>query len=121
MPRRLATVTGPLEHLLRAPEYDDVVDCYLSVTLTDRVRPVDAMRRLRERFPYAVHLDWRPETGAETVLRYAEAVRGRSDIEIASSFLTDCRGAPPTEREHALLATALEAAGKADPGERDRE
>lgn len=121
VPRRLATATGTLEHLLRAAEYDDVVDCYLSVTLTDRVRPVDAMRRLRERFPHAVHLDWRPETGTATVLRYAEAVRGRSDIEIASGFLTDCRGAPPTEPEHALLATALEAAGKAEPRERDRE
>ncbi|SFP36143.1 exonuclease SbcD [Amycolatopsis arida] len=120
VPRRLATVSGALANLLTSPEHDDLADCYLSVTLTDRVRPVDAMRRLRERFPHTVHLDWQPEGGTPTVLRYAEAVRGRSDAEIAASFLADCRGAAPNRREEALLAAALTAAGKADP-EQDRE
>ncbi|PXY26597.1 exonuclease SbcCD subunit D [Prauserella coralliicola] len=115
VPRRLATMRGLLADLLEAPEYAGLVDCFVSATLTDRVRPVDAMRRLRERFPHAVHLDWQPEGGQATVLRYAEAVRGRSDSEIASGFLDDCRGAPPSEREHALLTAALEAAGKRDP------
>ncbi|TKG61370.1 exonuclease SbcCD subunit D [Prauserella endophytica] len=115
VPRRLATMRGLLADLLEAPEYAGLVDCFVSATLTDRVRPVDAMRRLRERFPHAVHLDWQPEGGQATVFRYAEAVRGRSDSEIASGFLDDCRGAPPSEREHALLTAALEAAGKRDP------
>ncbi|WP_199432512.1 exonuclease SbcCD subunit D [Qaidamihabitans albus] len=118
VPRRLATVRGRLAELLEDRRYDEFADCYLSATLTDRVRPVDAMRKLRERFPHAVHLDWEPEDGAATVLRYAEAVRGRSDAEIGRSFLADCRGAPPSEREHALLMAALETAGKGDP-ERD--
>lgn len=121
VPRRLATAKGLLEDLLNAPEYDELVDCYLSVTLTDRVRPIDAMRKLRERFPHAVHLDWQPETGTATVLRYSEAVRGRCDIEIAANFVADCRGTPPTERENALLTSALEAAGKANPRGEDRE
>ncbi|MFF5987726.1 exonuclease SbcCD subunit D [Prauserella flavalba] len=115
VPRRLATMRGLLADLLEAPDYAEFADCFVSATLTDRVRPVDAMRRLRERFPHAVHLDWEPEGGQATVLRYAEAVRGRSDTEIASGFLDDCRGAPPSEREHALLTAALEAAGKRDP------
>ena len=82
-------------------------------TSPDRVRPVDAMRRLRERFPYAVHLEWEPAGGhAGAPLRYADAVRGRSDIEVSRSFLDDCRGAPPTEREERLLFHALEAADR---------
>jgi len=115
VPRRLAKLSGPIEELLTAARYDDLLDCYLSVTLTDPVRPVDAMRRLRARFPFAVHLDWQPEHGnTSAALRYAEAVRGRSDLEIATGFLTDCRGAPPSEREAGLVREALEIAGRGD-------
>lgn len=115
VPRRLATLSGRLADLLAADEHANLVDCYLSVTLTDPVRPLEAMRRLRERFPYAVHLDWRPEDGRATAaLRYAEAVRGRSDAEIARNFLGDCRGETPNEREDALLRTALEIAGRSE-------
>jgi exonuclease SbcD len=115
VPRRLATVHGQLDELLSAPEFEDVVDCYLSVTLADPVRPVDAMRKLRERFKYAVHLEWQPEGGQPGgALRYGDAVRGRSDGEIARNFLTDCRGAPPNEREAGLLQNALEAAGRGE-------
>jgi exonuclease SbcD len=115
VPRRLATARGQLEELLSGPEYDELAECYLSVTLTDQVRPVDAIRKLRERFAYAVHLDWQPEGGgAGATLRYAEAVRGRSDIEIARSFLNDCRGALPNDRETGLIRKALVAAGRVD-------
>lgn len=114
VPRRLAKLSGRLDELLSADEHAGLVDCYLSVTLIDQVRPIDGMRRLRERFPFAVHLDWQPEHGTATVLRYAEAVRGRSDSEIADGFLADCRGAPPNERERGLLGRAMEAAGKGD-------
>ena len=57
VPRELATVRGRLEELLEDVAYAELRECYLSVTLTDPARPVDAMRRLRARFPYAVHLD----------------------------------------------------------------
>ncbi|WP_033293782.1 exonuclease SbcCD subunit D [Amycolatopsis jejuensis] len=114
VPRPLATLGGELAALLSEPEHEQWRDHFLSVTITDRVRPVDAMRLLRERFPYAVQMDWRPDGGVTgTDLKYAEAVRGRSDIEIARSFLDDCRGAPPTEREERLVYLALEAANRA--------
>ncbi|WP_410641473.1 exonuclease SbcCD subunit D [Amycolatopsis sp. lyj-346] len=113
VPRALATLTGELEDLLQDPAHDAFLDHFLSVTVTDRVRPVDAMRRLRERFPYAVHLEWEPAGGhAGGPLRYSDAVRGRSDIEVSRSFLDDCRGAPPTESEEQLLFQALEAADR---------
>jgi exonuclease SbcD len=115
VPRALARLTGRLDSLLGAAEHAGLTDCYLSVTLTDSVRPTDAMRRLRERFPHAVHLDWQPENGKTTAaLKYADAVRGRSDGEIARNFLTDCRGAPPNERERELMRIALETAGRGD-------
>jgi exonuclease SbcD len=113
VPRALATLGGRLEDLLVDPAHDEFLDHFLSVTVTDPVRPVDAMRRVRERFAHAVHLEWEPEGGySGAPLRYSDAVRGRSDIEISRSFLDDCRGAPPTESEEKLLFHALEAADR---------
>ncbi|WP_410587670.1 exonuclease SbcCD subunit D [Amycolatopsis sp. lyj-23] len=112
VPRALATLTGEIDDLLQDPAHDIYLGHFLSVTVTDRVRPVDAMRRLRERFPYAVHLEWAPTGGHGAPLRYSDAVRGRSDIEVSRSFLDDCRGAPPSEREERLLSQALEAADR---------
>ncbi|KZB87628.1 exonuclease SbcCD subunit D [Amycolatopsis regifaucium] len=113
VPRRLAMLRGELADLLSDPAHDDLTEHFLSFTVTDRVRPIDAMRKLRERFPYAVHMDWQPEGGHDgAVLKYAEAVRGRSDVEITRSFLEDCRGSAPSEREERLVLAALGAAGR---------
>ena len=113
VPRQLDTLRGELADLLENPEYADRTEYFLSCTVTDQVRPVDAMRKLRERFPYAVHMDWLPEGGnTGAPLRYAEAVRGRSDADITRSFLADCRGAAPTEREEQLVFAAIEAADR---------
>ncbi|GAA0513518.1 nuclease SbcCD subunit D [Saccharopolyspora subtropica] len=115
VPRRLATVEGLLDDLLTRPEYAEFEDCYLSATLTDEVRPLEAMRRLQQRFPHAVHLEWRPATGRATAaLRYAEIVRGRDDHELAARFVADCRGTEPTESERALLSEALRAVSAAE-------
>lgn len=121
VPRALAAVTGTLEELLTADEHAGLAECYLSVTLTDPVRPVDPMRSLRERFPYAVHMEWLPDGGHPgSSLSYSHAVRGRSDREIADGFLEDCRGNHPSDAEAALLDEALAWSSKPVPaGEQD--
>lgn len=108
VPRRLATIEGTMERLLTDTAFDDLVECYISATVTDEVRPLDGMRRLQERFPYAVHLDWRPAEGrARATLRYSQAVRGRDDHRIMADFVGNCRGQEPSETENAMLAEAL--------------
>lgn len=115
VPRRLATVRGELEHLLRAPEHTGLEDCYLSATLTDEVRPLEAMRRLQQRFPHAVHLEWQPASGRATApLHYAERTRGRDDQTLADDFVTSCRGSEPSASERELLAEALRAVQSAE-------
>jgi exonuclease SbcD len=125
VPRSLATVVGELDSLLTSQEHDKLVDSYVSVVLTDRVRPVEPMRRLQRRFPHAVHLEWRPEGGREGAApRFAEAVRGRSDREVAARFLADCRGGDAsggdasggdaTQSELAMLDTAFAAMRRAE-------
>ncbi|MFX0575812.1 exonuclease SbcCD subunit D [Nocardia nepalensis] len=106
--RGLSRLTGTLDELLSDAAYSDAEEHYISATLTDHARPVDAMRKLRERFPHAVHVEWsRPEGNPE--LRYRERVHGRRDAEVAQSFLTDVRG-EPTSGEMAWLERALAAA-----------
>lgn len=114
--RGLSRLTGTLDELLSAPEYSAVEDHYVSATLTDRARPVDALRKLRVRFPHAVHMEWqRPEGNPE--LRYRERVHGRRDTEVAHSFLTDVRGEPTAGEmvwlERALAASVTERAAVA--------
>ncbi|MFT7839654.1 exonuclease SbcCD subunit D C-terminal domain-containing protein [Saccharothrix sp. BKS2] len=112
VPRALSTLGGELEELLLEPAHEAVVDHFLSVTLTDRVRPLDALRRLQARFPHAVHVEWRPATGRAGELRFAERVRGRTDEEVACCFVEDVRGDRPGDRELGLLREAFAAAAR---------
>jgi exonuclease SbcD len=117
VPRRLCTLTGTLDELLADPAHESWVDAFLSIELTDPVRPTDALRRLQERFPHAVHLEWRPEGGFDAgTLRYARAAHGRTDLEVACCFVADCRGDEPNERERELLGQALVTAAAIEPG-----
>ena len=109
VPRALSVLTGTLDGVLADPGYDVVADHYLSVVLTDVVRPLDPMRRLQERFPHAVHIDWRPAGVQRVDTPYAERVRGRSDLDVAASFLGDVRGEGPADSERALLERAFAA------------
>jgi DNA repair protein SbcD/Mre11 len=118
VPRPLATVSGTLADLLGSPEHTRFGDHYLSVELTDRVRPTDALRRLQERFPHAVHLDWQPAGGPVAAsMRYSSSARGRSDHEVACDFVAACRGSSPTETESALLREALAAVANEERAE----
>ncbi|ORL84298.1 metallophosphoesterase family protein [Prescottella equi] len=110
--RGLSQLTGTLDELLSDAAFDSAEDHYVSAVLTDALRPVDAMRALQTRFPYAVHMEWqRPEGNPE--LRYRDRVRGRSDLEIAEGFLTDVRS-DATLGEVQLFEQALRSATAAE-------
>ncbi|MFD4291853.1 exonuclease SbcCD subunit D [Rhodococcus sp. NPDC058505] len=123
--RGLSQVTGTVEDLLTDDAFAAATDDYVSAVLTDRVRPVDAMRVLRGRFPHLVHLEWvRPQDDSD--LKYRDKVRGRTDREIVASFLTDVRAEPtPGELrwvERALGAADREVDGRSSGGhDRDAE
>lgn len=106
--RRLVSIEGSLAELLVDPAMEDVVDCYASVMLTDPVRPMDAMRRLQARFPFAVRMDWQPVGGRATdALRYPSVTEARDDIDLVAGFVADCRGSEPSASEWALLTEAF--------------
>ncbi|RDI35819.1 exodeoxyribonuclease I subunit D [Rhodococcus sp. AG1013] len=103
--RGLSQLVGTLDELLSDAAFASAEEHYVSAVLTDPLRPVDAMRALQTRFPYAVHMEWqRPEGNPE--LKYRDRVRGRSDLEVAQSFVSDVRSGA-TVGEVRLLEQAL--------------
>jgi exonuclease SbcD len=118
VPRALSVLTGELERLLDDPAYEPLEQNFISAVLTDRVRPIDGMRRLQSRFPHAVALTHQPaETAERAESSYGERLRSRSDSEVVGGFLEFVRnGVGPSERERELIAevVAEQAAGESN-------
>jgi DNA repair protein SbcD/Mre11 len=112
--RRLSTLRGTLDDLLRSAGHGAVEADFLSVVLTDAARPEDAMTRLRRRFPHVLVLDWQPDAGAEDDRSYRARVRGRNDAEVTEGFVAHVRRTPPTDAERDLLTAALVAGARSE-------
>jgi exonuclease SbcD len=109
VPRRLSTLRGELADLLADPLLAGQEDDWLSVTLTDTARPEEAMARLATRFPHVLVLAHEPSGIERSEATYAARVTGRSDLDIATSFVEHVRGTVADEAESVLLREALEA------------
>ena len=103
--RRLATVRGNLAEILCSG--GDLADAYLAVELTDPVRPLEPMRRLREVFPHTLVAQWVPvgEPGPATSGR--SGVGRRNDGSLLADFVVEARGSAATPTERSLLHQAL--------------
>ncbi len=109
VPRALANLRGTLDELLADPRLAAHVDAWVQATLTDPVRPADAMERLRRRFPHAVALAFDPQgAGARPEDSY-QRLRGLDDNELVQRFVADTRGRAAGDDELALLRDALTA------------
>ncbi len=106
--RRLASVRGRLADILCART--DLADCYVSVELTDPVRPLDAMRRLREVLPHALLVQWLPDERKPPAPADPLAIGHRqTDLDVLVEFVGSSRGSPPTSGERVLLDAAVAA------------
>jgi len=108
VPRRLARLRGTLGDLLADPRLSEHHDSWVQATLTDDLRPHQAMDRLRARFPHTLVLGFDPASGPVSSAPAAR-LQGRSDHDIALDFVADMRGAAATEAEAALLRDAFDA------------
>ena len=109
VPRALATVTGRLEDLLTSREHTAVEGHWLAVTVTDTARPVEAMERLRARFPHVLTVAWEPAERPVDDRGYGARLRHRSDLEVAADFVEHVRHTAADDDECGLLAEAFEA------------
>ena len=109
VPRRLTVLTGELDDLLGSAAYTEFENDWVDAVLTDRVRPMDAMRRLQDRFPFCAHLDNRPAVVTEQgTATYRERIEKKTDDQIVAGFLELVRnGVGPTEFETALIADVI--------------
>jgi exonuclease SbcD len=105
----LAILRGDLRDLLHDRRHQGAESAYCQITLTDAVRPMGAMERVRRRFPHTLVLAFEP-VGAQVVpAMNAALMHLRSDLDLCSDFLTHVRaGNAASEQERALLATAVE-------------
>jgi DNA repair protein SbcD/Mre11 len=109
VPRPVATVRGRIDDILGDSRHTHLEDAWLKVTLTDPVRPSEAMVRLRTRFPHALVLAFEPDPGGDGEgASWSERVTGRDDTQIAAGFVADVRGAPADESEQGLLRQAFD-------------
>lgn len=108
VPRPLARLRGDLETLLADPALAVHEQSWVQATLTDVERPLQAMERLRRRFPHALVLGFdslAPTLGSLPATRS----QGRTDHDIAQEFLVAMRGRAPEKDEAALLRRAVDA------------
>ncbi|CAK6695522.1 exonuclease SbcCD subunit D [Synechococcus sp. BA-124 BA4] len=116
--RSLATIEGSLEQLCRDAQFEAAVEAKVRVILTDEVLPLQAMARLRQRFPHVAELRHRPPE----LLRSSASERNRqvhrsvSPFDLTSAFFADQQGRSTTEAEADLLRQALEAAARGGEG-----
>ncbi|MDA8368560.1 MAG: exonuclease SbcCD subunit D [Nocardiopsaceae bacterium] len=109
VPRPIARISGRIDDLLTAPRWERYTDHWLQITLTDPIRPVFPMDRLRERFPHALSLGFAPdEDRARDDRTWTRRVADRSGPDLAMDFIDWARGAPPTDEERRLVRTAFE-------------
>ncbi len=103
--RPLATVRGTLAEILSGN--DDLLEHYLAVQLTDQERPIEAMRRLRERFPFALTVAWEPAGAAAGPVSFPTVSSAVNEMDIIEAFLADCRGTGASAEERAVIAAAV--------------
>ena len=107
--RPLAVLRGGLEDLLSEPRHAEAESAWCQVTLTDPVRPMGAMERVRRRFPHTLELRFEPEGVATPLRPYSARTEARPAVDVCCDFLEHVRGgrgATPPER--ALLEEAVE-------------
>ena len=109
--RPLALLRGTLDELLSDRRHDGAEASWCQVTLTDPVRPLGAMERLRVRFPHTLDLRFDPTGAVTTMSAYAASLTERSDLAVCCDFLAHVRGGHGADDdERALLEQAVEGA-----------
>jgi exonuclease SbcD len=116
VPRPLARLSGRVADLLTDARHRPAEQAWCQVTLTDPVRPADAMQRVRSRFPHTLELRFAPEgAGAASEQTYSARVAGRDDLSVCCGFLQHVRGREATAAEVDLLREALEGQRHVEP------
>ncbi len=112
--RPVCTLRGPIQELLDDPAHAVASGARVRAILTDESLPLQAMARLRARFPHIAVLVHEPpeQTRASGSERHRQVRQARSPLELATAFFADQQGRPADAAEAALLQESLAAAAR---------
>ncbi len=108
VPRPLRQLAGTLDEVLATidPSLDEA---WLKVVLTDKVRPMSPMERLRQRWPHTLVLEFAPEGGqAGAQAELARVARTADPVEICARFVEFTGGGAPDSEQRAVLSDVIE-------------
>jgi exonuclease SbcD len=110
--RRLCTLRGPIDALCSDPAHAAASEARVRAILTDDTLPLQAMARLRARFPHIAELRHEPPEVARAgdAERHRQVRQARSPLQLANAFFADQQGRAATAAEAGLLEAALQAA-----------
>ena len=107
-PCDMAVLRGTLDELLTSAEFDQHVDSWVQVTITDTERPSELRGLLLERFPHALSIRHEPLSGPLASGAPAD-VRVPSDPdEVAAAFVHYVTGGHITDDELSAFTDAYE-------------
>ena len=111
VPRRLVTLTGPLDEILSEENAAAHADDWVCAVYTDAVPQHEPMRRLRERFPFCALVQHQPAgADARDERSYAQRLRAAlTDTDRIDAFLSHVRaGVGPSEAERLLIQDVVD-------------
>jgi exonuclease SbcD len=110
VPRPLAVLHGTLDALLADRSLTHAEKAWCHVVLTDPVRPLAAMERVRARFAHTLKLEFQPSGPMRPPTAYpTPAAQSRPELDVCCEFLGHVRdGAVATVSERSILAEAVE-------------
>ncbi|WP_298037360.1 exonuclease SbcCD subunit D [uncultured Microbacterium sp.] len=111
VPRRLVTLTAPLDEILSEENIREHVDDWVCAVYTDTLPQTEPMRRLKERFPFCAMVQHAPAvTAAQDERSYAMRLStAATDAERIEAFLGHVRGGEgPSDRESELIGDVLD-------------
>jgi exonuclease SbcD len=111
VPRRLVTLTGPLDEILAAANIAAHAEDWVCAIYTDATPQPEPMRRLRESFPFCAMVQHQPVAAPEERERsYSQRLRAAvTDTERIEAFLEHVRaGRGATETETELIRAVLD-------------
>lgn len=108
----LKTLRGKLSDLVTEPAYERFRDSICRIYLTDPVRPLGALEKLRERFSTVAELYFEPERSEQSEHKnYSERLKeAKSPLEVSRDFYEHVRGAVLTEKESDFIEGVVDRA-----------
>jgi exonuclease SbcD len=108
VPRRLATISGTLDHLLSSPELAFAEDAWVRARLTDAVRPESPMERLRTRFTNTIQLLFEGPADTAGPIGAVLDPRTADPMQVVAGFIEHVSGASAAPGALTLAQESLE-------------